>query len=198
MLTQQPTQSIAVLKVNFMDPTKKAERIAQCQSKVYNRTYRDQSIGAITELHDGLNLTVAFSDSGTKDVTDRIKGADVNVRFTKEQWQSLNARFHSMDAIGAYIEVVVDGNVEYGNLTVNGEEVMSLTVYVESVTAVEPMEIARVGEKFAEDDFFSNLERDVTKKSNRAQEVRAQSRAARQSVEAKSGTAESVRKKAKI
>ena len=197
MLTQQNTQSIAVVKVNFMDPTKKADRIAQCQSKVYNRTYRDQSIGVISELHDGLNLTVSFADTGTKDVTERIKGADANVRFTKEQWQALNARFHSMDAIGAYIEVVVEGNVEYGNLTVNGEDVMSLTIYVESVTAVEPMAIARVGDKFAEDDFFANLERDVTKKSNRAQEARAQSRAARQSVDSTS-TAESVRAKAKV
>lgn len=198
MLTQQNTQSIAVIKVNFMDPTKKANKIAECQSKVYNRKYRDKSIGVISEIHDGLNLTVTFSDAGTKDVTDRIKGADANVRFTKEQWQALNTRFHHMDAIGAYIEVVVDGNVEYGNLTVNGEDVMSLTVYAESINAVEPMEIARVGEKFAEDDFFTRLERDVTKKSNRAQEARAMSRAARKSTEGAISAAENVRAKAKI
>jgi hypothetical protein len=182
MLTQQSIQSIAVIKVNFMDATKKADRIAECRSKAYNREYRDGSIGVISELHDGQALTVSFTDNGTKDVTSHLKGADVNVRFTKEQWEVLNSRFHTMEAIGAYIEVVVNGNVEYGDLTVNGEEVQTFTIYAQSVTAVEPMAIARVGSSTTEDDFFSKLSRDKGVKSNRADAARSQARAARESV----------------
>jgi len=192
MLTQQNTQSIAVIKVNFMDPTKKADKIAEKKSKAFNTVYRDKSIGVIAEIHDGLNLMVKFSDAGSEDVTAHIKGADVNVRFNKEQWNTLNSRFHSMDAIGAYVEVVVDGDVEYGDLTVNGEDVQSFTIYADSIAAIEPMELARVGSVTTKDDFFAKVTRDKTRKSSRTDEARAMSRAARL------GTEATGRKKAKV
>lgn len=198
MLTQQNTASIAVIKINFMDPTKKADRIAECQSKAYNRTYRDQSIGAPVEIHDGLNLTVGFSDNGVKDVTSHLVGADATVRFSVEQWESMNARFHNMDAIGAYVEVEVDGNVEYGDLVVNGEEVQSLTIYVSKVNAIEPMTIARVGSKAAEEDFFSNLGRDKARKAATTEQIRKTNRQTRAAKEGVESTQPSARKTAKV
>jgi len=192
MLNQQAQQSIVVIKVNFMDPTKKADKIAEKKSKAFNTVYRDKSIGVIAEIHDGQNLKVKFSDAAAEDVTDHIKGSDVNVRFTKEQWNTLNSRFHTMDAIGAYVEVVVNGDVEYGDLTVNGEDVQSFTVYADSVSAIEPMELARVGSVTTKDDFFAKVTRDKTNKASRAQSARAMSRAARQ------GTETASRSKAKV
>jgi hypothetical protein len=183
MLSQQPTVSVAQIKVNFMDPTKKAEKIAQCQSKVYNRVYRDKSIGVISELSDGLNLNVEFLDEGVEDMTKDLIGLDVNVRFTREQFNALNARFHTMEAIGAYIEVELDGNVEWGTLTVRGEDVESYTLYVKEVKAVEAMEIARVGSKTTKEDFIERLRAQKERKAAKSESARAQSRAARQSTD---------------
>ena len=198
MLTQQPTNSIAVVKINFMDATKKADRIAECRSKAYNRTYRDGSIGSPVEIHDGLNLTVGFADNGVKDVTSFLVGADATVRFSVEQWETLNARFHNMDAIGAYVEVEVDGNVEYGDLVVNGEEIQALTIYVAKVNAIEPMTIARVGSKAPEEDFFNNLGRDKARKAANGEEIRAKNRQTRAAREGTENTQPSSRKTAKV
>lgn len=183
MLSQQSVTSLAQIKVNFMDPTKKADKIAQCQSKVYNRTYRDKSIGVISELSDGMNLSVEFLDHGVEDMTKDLIGLDVNVRFSKEQWAALNSRFHTMDAIGAYIEVELDGNVEWGTLTVRGEEVESYTLYVREVKAVEAMELARVGSRTTKEDFLNRLRAQKERKAKAGESARAQSRAARTSVE---------------
>lgn len=183
MLSQQSVTSLAQIKVNFMDPTKKADKIAECQSKVYNRTYRDKSIGVISELTDGMNLSVEFLDQGVEDMTKDLIGLDVNVRFSKEQWTALNSRFHTMDAIGAYIEVELDGNVEWGTLTVRGEDVESYTLYVKEVKAVEAMELVRVGSRTTKEDFLNRLRAQKERKAKAGESARAQSRAARTSVE---------------
>ena len=197
-MLQSNVDSRLVAKVNFMDPEKKADKIAEVKSKAYNRQYRDKSIGVIAEIQEAQNLNVQFTDTGLTDVTSHLIGHDVNIRFTIDQWKALNARFHQMDAIGAYVTITIDGNVEYGDLTVGGEDVQSFTVYTTSVDDVNVMELARVGTPTSKDDFFEKLARDKGAKADRAAQARERNRANTQTTAAREGTETSSRVTAKV
>jgi hypothetical protein len=141
----QNIQSIAQVKVNFM---KNEDKMREVGSKAYNRVMRDGSVSVVSELVDGLNLTMTF-DEGTEDVTNLLKGIRVTLRFSEDQFEALNARFHDLGSIGALVDVLVDGDVEYGTLVANGVEVESYTIYVSEIQEVEPIVMQRVGSRDA-------------------------------------------------
>lgn len=183
----QNVQSLAIVRFNFMGESK-ADLIAKCGSKAYVREYQDGRMGAPVTVMDGVNMTVEFTDEAPIDVSEHLQGHRVTVRFSKEQWQVINARFHEMETrAGADVKIKLDGHVVYGDLEVNGEEVQSITLYAEEVLEIEEVKLTKVGNTTTKDDFFTKLQRDKTRDSNTANEIREQNRKNRQAEAAKSG-----------
>lgn len=177
MKIQQTVKSIAQVKINFM---KSEDKINELGCKAYYRTYRDGSVGIVGELTDGFMLSMNTTDAGTIDMTDHLKGLTVNLRVSPEAFEAMNARFHEFSALGAYLEIEVDGNVEHGTLTVRNEEVESFTIYVAEVLGVEPMAALRVGTVSKSDDLFARIARSKTLQAEKSAQVIATNAAARQ------------------
>lgn len=138
----QNTASVAQVKINFM---KNEDKISELGSKAYYRQMRDGNMSIVCELVDGVNLQMAFSDEEACDMTAELKSTRVNLRVTADQFEAMNATFNDLGAVGAVVQVAVDGNVEYGTLVANGIETESYTLYVSEVQAIEEVKIQRVG-----------------------------------------------------
>ena len=177
MKLQQTVKSIAQVKINFM---KSEDKIAELGSKAYFRYYRDGSVGIVGELTDGFMLSMNTTDAGTIDMTDHLKGLTVNLRLTAQQFEVINSRFHDMNALGAYLEIELDGNVEHGTLTVRNEEVESFTIYVAEVIDVAPMAALRVGSVTASDDLFARIAKQKQVQAAKSAAVIQTNRAARE------------------
>lgn len=177
MKLQQTVKSIAQVKVNFM---KSEDKIAELGSKAYYRYYRDGSVGIVGELTDGFMLSMNTTDAGTVNMTDHLKGLTVNLRLTAEQFEVINGRFHEMNALGAYVEIELDGNVEHGTLTVRNEEVESFTIYVAAVNEVEPMAALRVGSVTSNSNLMQLIAKQKVAQAEKSAAVIATNRAARE------------------
>lgn len=181
MKLQQTVKSIAQVKINFM---KSEDKIAELGSKAYYRYYRDGSVGIVGELSDGFMLSMNTTDAGTIDMTDHLKGLTVNLRLTAEQFEVINSRFHDMSALGAYLEIELDGNVEHGTLTVRNEEVESFTIYVAEVIDVAPMAALRVGTVTSNNDLMQRIAKQKQAQAAKSAQVIATNAAARAGVPA--------------
>lgn len=176
MKIQQTVKSIAQVKVNFM---KSAEKVAELGSKAYKKDYRDGSVGMVAELTDGFMLSMNTLDAGTVDMTEMLKGLTVNIRFSPEDFDAINARFEDFNSLGAYIEVEVEGNIEHGTLTVRNEEVESFTIYVQAVLGVEPMAALRVGTVSSHNDLLARIAKQKQTQAANSANVIASNRATR-------------------
>jgi hypothetical protein len=181
MKLQQTVKSIAQVKINFM---KSEDKIAELGSKAYYRYYRDGSVGIVGELSDGFMLSMNTTDAGTIDMTDHLKGLTVNLRLTAEQFEVINSRFHDMSALGAYLEIELDGNVEHGTLTVRNEEVESFTIYVAEVIDIQPMAALRVGTVTSNNDLMQRIAKQKQAQAAKSAQVIATNAAARTGVPA--------------
>jgi hypothetical protein len=139
----QVSFGIAQVKINFM---KNEAKVLELGSKASHRAMRDGSISVVGELVDGVNLMMQFNEHSA-DMSDELKGVTVNLRFLPEMFSALNARIHELGPIGALVQVVADGNVEYGTLIVNGVQKESYTIYVSEIQDIEEVSIQRVGSR---------------------------------------------------
>jgi hypothetical protein len=149
----QINTSIAQVKINFM---KNEAKISELGSKASHRVMRDGNISVVGELIDGVNLMMQFNEH-TENMSDELKGVTVNLRFSSEMFNALNARIHELGPIGALVQIEVDGNVEYGTLVVNGVQVESYTIYVTEIQDIEEVSIQRVGSRDAKDAVLARM-----------------------------------------
>jgi hypothetical protein len=142
MKTQAAVTSVAQVTINFL---KSEEKVIELGSKAYYSNTRDGLKSVVGKLSDGFNIQMTFTE-GREDMTDEVIGTTVNVRFTEEQFEALNERFHEFDtAVGAIVEFKIDGDLRYGTLTVRGQETEAYTLYAEEILNVEPMMLQKVG-----------------------------------------------------
>lgn len=179
-IVKQEASSQVQVKINFM---KSQERISELRSKASYRVPSPGNFSVVCEITDGRSLMVQTAEGGFEDWTADLIGQTANLRLTQEQFDVLNSEIHEINGVGASVVYDLACDVRVGYITTRKEgEVLSVTLYPDTLVEVEPVEIQRVGSVLSRDALRAGL------KANRERQERkrlaATNRVARASAEA--------------
>jgi hypothetical protein len=175
MKTQAAVTSVGQITINFQ---KNESKVLELGSKAFYSNTKDNCKSVVGKLSDGFNIQMTFTE-GREDMTDEVIGNTVNVRFTQEQFEALNERFHQFDtAVGATVEFKIDGDLRYGTLTIQGKETEAYTLYADEILNVEPMMLQKVGIVDSKDAVLLRMKGHKQDIATKAQEASASNRAA--------------------